>query len=231
MRNRTLSVLFVLSLSIVGEAARIRGRNRELDQSSLLEPNKNAGDLLETLRFQDHTPRQKRTERMLVPSIRYQSYYQRKKAEKDRGDKEANAWFEKKREYERKARTELTKRIRSGTYSTSDLEQYQRRLETSRRYEAKKYSEIKKSRSNIPERYKSSYQRKKEAKERGDKGAIAWFANRKETRRKNEMELTKRIQSNTYSTSDLERHQRRAQRSKKYRHKQKKLEPEHLSDS
>lgn len=216
MQTYFVSFLIVLSFDIIAEAARINYKSEN--------------GLIDTLRLQDHVPRKERTERIQIIPSRHQNYYRRRKAEKERGDKKANAWFEKKREYARKTRNELTKRIKTGTYSAADLEKYQKKLDSSRRYEAKNYSIRNKSRTNKPEKFRKLYQRKKEAMERGDKEAIAWFEKRKKSRHDSECGLTQRIQSNTYSTYDLEKYQRRNERINKYRHKRKNLECQNSSD-
>lgn len=206
-----LFISLILFLDVLADVSKKRKREDDSKQ--------NTDNLIDILRSQNQPPRRKRTERIQVPLNRYKSYYDRRKAKKNSGDKEAIEWYRQKREKNRKSGKELTELIQSGKYSAKDYERYQRRLANGKRYDAKRVQKDGTSRSNQPERFKVRYQLKKEAKERCEKDAIDWFEKRLAYRRKSESELTKRIHSNTYSTHDLERYKKRVERRAKYKDK------------
>lgn len=69
--------------------------------------------------------------------------------------------------------------------------------------------------------YRAFYNRKKAKKERGDKGAMAWFKQKTKRFVKVETDLTKRMQTNNYTQTDLERYNKRIARQARYRERKK----------
>lgn len=63
---------------------------------------------------------------------------------------------------------------------------------------------------------KAYYQRKKEARERGDEEAIAWFERKAKARQEYGKGLTDRISTNTSSEKDVERYHKRLESMKQY---------------
>jgi hypothetical protein len=69
--------------------------------------------------------------------------------------------------------------------------------------------------------YRAFYNRKKAKKERGDKGAMAWFKLKTKRFVKVETDLTRRMQTNNYTKTDLERYNKRIARQARYRARKK----------
>lgn len=69
--------------------------------------------------------------------------------------------------------------------------------------------------------FRKFYDRKRKGRELGDEKSVAWFAERRKVRNKQETSLTERIRTNTASQKDLERYQKRMERIKRYKEKRK----------